>query len=198
MYNFDIKDSADLDEAAEFVEWAIIHAYEASCPELTRSSKRDVPWWNPKLDRMRSFVRSLQNKRTAGGRAMFKRALTAYNKEVRSSKRRSWKNFCAEVGNLTAVSKLRKVLSKGHSNGLGTLRRSDGSVTDNEKETLKLLMSTHFPGSYETNQNDRHIPETSLSHINHLGPTESFQHFFKEVPQLYCQYLPIFLDGATP
>jgi hypothetical protein len=47
----------------------------------------------------------------------------------------------------TVASRLRKVLSKEHSNGLGTLIKADGSRTGDQRETLETLMLTHFPES---------------------------------------------------
>ena len=44
-------------------------------------------------------------------------------------------------------SKLHKVLSRAHSNKLGSLRKEDGSFTENYGETLNLLAKIHFPSS---------------------------------------------------
>lgn len=44
---------------------------------------------------------------------------------------------------------MQKVLSKTQSNGLGLMERQDGSYTSNKRETLQLMLQTHFPGSWE-------------------------------------------------
>jgi hypothetical protein len=66
---------------------------------------------------------------------------------VRRSKRKSFVKLSDEVKDTPAASRLRKVLSKDHTNGLGTLLRADGSRTEDQKETLETLMMTHFPES---------------------------------------------------
>jgi hypothetical protein len=53
---------------------------------------------------------------------------------------------------LPVATRLQKTLSKGHSNGLGQLKRADGSYTDNMEETHKILMKVHFPGSVVDHQ----------------------------------------------
>ncbi|XP_062716992.1 retrovirus-related Pol polyprotein from type-1 retrotransposable element R1 isoform X2 [Aedes albopictus] len=55
--------------------------------------------------------------------------------------------MCESVESLPETARLQKVLSKDHTNGLGTLKKDDGSYTKNTQETLELMMKTHFPGS---------------------------------------------------
>ena len=48
---------------------------------------------------------------------------------------------------MPAAARLQKAMAKEHSNQLGQLQKADGSYTEGAKETLELLLSTHFPGS---------------------------------------------------
>jgi hypothetical protein len=73
---------------------------------------------------------------------------------VRRSKRKSFVKFSEEVKDTPTASRLRKVLSKDHTNGLGTLLRADGSRTEDQKETLETLMMTHFPESLIVSETD--------------------------------------------
>jgi hypothetical protein len=59
-----------------------------------------------------------------------------------------------EVKDTPAASRLRKVLSKDHTNGLETLLRADGLRTKDQKETLETLMMTHFPESLIVSKTD--------------------------------------------
>jgi hypothetical protein len=72
-----IGESAELVRAADKLTAAILAAYEACCPEQRRE------------------VRRLQNKEKVE-RAEFKRALTAYSKEVRRLKRKPFVRFTEE------------------------------------------------------------------------------------------------------
>jgi hypothetical protein len=62
--------------------------------------------------------------------------------------------FSEEVKDTLIASQLRKLLSKDHTNGLGTLVRADGSHTEDLKETLETLMMTHFPESLIVSESD--------------------------------------------
>jgi hypothetical protein len=73
---------------------------------------------------------------------------------VRRSKRKSFVKFSEEVKDTPTVSRLRKVLSKDHTNGLGTFLRADGSRTEDQTETLETLMMTHFPESLIVSETD--------------------------------------------
>jgi intergrase/recombinase len=108
-----------------------------------RKVKRDVPWWGKELQEQRREVRRLQNKKKVK-RAEFKRALTAYSIEIRRLKRKSFVRFTEEIIDTRVASRLRKILSKEHSNGLGTFIKADGSHTGDQRETLETLMLSHF------------------------------------------------------
>lgn len=143
-----IGNSADLDFTAEQITEAITNAYQDSCPITHRKVNRKVPWWNETLERKRKEVRRLYNQsRATNDQQLYKRTLTEYYKMIRKSKRRSWIGFCEGISDLPSASRVRKILSKDHSNGIGTLKKGDGSFTKDPRETLELLMSTHFPGS---------------------------------------------------
>jgi hypothetical protein len=64
-----------------------------------------------------------------------------------SLKRKSFVKFSEEVKDTPTASRLRKVLSKDHTNGLGTLLQADRLSTEYQKETLETPMMIHFPES---------------------------------------------------
>jgi hypothetical protein len=91
--------------------------------------------------------RRLQNKKK-DNKVQFKRGLTAYSKEIQRLKRKYFVRFSKEIVDYPVASRVRQVLSKEHSKGLGTLIKADGPRTGDQKETLETLMLIHFPESY--------------------------------------------------
>jgi hypothetical protein len=71
------------------------------------------------------------------------RERTAYSKEIRRRKIKSFVRFSEEVVDTPVASRLRKVLRKKHSNGLGSLIEADGSSTRDQRKTLETLMLIH-------------------------------------------------------
>lgn len=143
-----IETVSELESASALLNETIINAYNRSCPIKQSSSSRDVPWWNKKLEGLRKNSRRLFNKaKRTSDWTEYRRALTEYNNEIRKSKRRSWVQMCESIDSTPIVSRLQKTLSKDHSNDLGNLKRCDGSFTNGPRDTLDLMMETHFPGS---------------------------------------------------
>lgn len=140
-----------LDEAAETLRRRIISAYEGSCEPRGPKTTRDVPWWNASLAKLRRKARSLYNKwstsRRLEDKTAYRKAMTEYCKQLREAKRRSWRAFCQEVVDTPTAARLHKVLAKEHCNGIGELKKGDGTLTSTNDETLSLLLATHFPGS---------------------------------------------------
>ena len=128
----------------------VINAYNKSCPAKQSSSSRDVPWWNKKLESLRKNSRKLFNKaKRTSDWAQYRRALTEYSNEIRISKRRSWVQMCESIEKTPVVSRLQKTLAKDHTVELGNLKRHEGIYTSGPRDTLNLMMETHFPGSIE-------------------------------------------------
>ena len=158
-----ISSHRDLEKASENIINKIKEAYYSNCPERKRSTNRNVSWWNKRLEKLRSKARKLFNKaKQTSDWVKYREALTEYNKEIRRSKRRDWRFNCENIESIPVVSRLQKVLSKNHSNGLGVLKNKDGSFTANTKETLDVMMQVHFPGSLPiSNSPDTNSPNST-------------------------------------
>lgn len=143
-----IKTRDSLEIAVTLLTKGICTAYEESCLLKTKTTKRQVSWWNSRLGKLRGKTRKLFNKakKTRIWEDYIK-ALTEYNIEIRKAKRASWRKLCEEIKSLPQGARLHKLLSKAKTNQIGLLIKEDGSFTTNEKETLELLATTHFPGS---------------------------------------------------
>nr|XP_024219513.1 uncharacterized protein LOC112211654 [Halyomorpha halys] len=143
---YPIETIESLERAATEVLNAIHSSYEESCPIMKRETKRDVPWWNKTLENLKRRARKLFNRAKGQGRwEEYRQALTEYNKEIRKSKRRSWRKFCEGIEDSSSAARIHKVLQKDRDNGPVSICRSDKTYTENQEETLKELLKTHFP-----------------------------------------------------
>jgi hypothetical protein len=97
-----IGDSAELDRAVDETCYPVVH----------RKVKRDVPWWGKGLQEQRKEVRRLQNKI-----------------KVNRASEKAFVRFSEEIVDTPVASRLSKVLSKIHSNELGSLIKADKSRT---------------------------------------------------------------------
>lgn len=146
-----IRNTEQLDEVARNMTDGIIQTYEDNCPLKQKETDRDVDWWNNTLEELRVKTRQAwNNAKSTDDWESYRKILTNYNKEIRKAKRKTWKSFCESIESTPETAKLQKVLSKDHSNGLGNIRKADGSFTVDTTETLEVMLETHFPGSILT------------------------------------------------
>lgn len=145
-----LRTPEDLDTAANTLQRRITAAFQASCPKKVREISRDVPWWSENLSSLRKEARRLFNRaKLTSEWDAYRAALTKYNLELRRAKKASLANFCEDISSMSEATRLQKALAKDHSNGLGQVRDEQGTLTVTNKETLQVLMSTHFPESTE-------------------------------------------------
>ncbi|CAG9828759.1 unnamed protein product [Diabrotica balteata] len=71
-----------------------------------------------------------------------------YNKEIRKAKRNLWREFCEEITDIPACSRIHKVLAKDGdtTKEIGFLKKANDKFTDTKEESLRKLINTHFPG----------------------------------------------------
>ena len=65
--------------------------------------------------------------------------------ELKKAKTKGWQRYCDKIKNLDHVARLQKVMKNGRATKIGTLKRSDGTYTENEEETLQELVKVLFP-----------------------------------------------------
>ncbi|XP_063838175.1 uncharacterized protein LOC135087307 [Ostrinia nubilalis] len=146
-----IKTPDSLNAAVKMLNNGIINAYERSCPEKEVKSNKSPMWWNKKLEKLRAITRRIFNRAKPCDWDKYGKALTEYNKQIRKAKRASWRRFCEEIAQTNKGARIHKILAKTPNNYLGLLKKPDNSFTNTEMETLDLLRSSHFPGSYQIN-----------------------------------------------
>lgn len=169
----DLNTIQELENASEQISSSMLRAFHDSCPTSKCSTNRDVSWWNNHLQKLRKKARKLFNKakRTMQW-DLYKSALTEYNKEIRKSKRMDWRRTCESIENTPVVARLQKVLSKDHTNGLGTLKKENNCFTSDGTETLEIMMKTHFPGSIIVSKNNLPISGDTTGQSNTRMNTE--------------------------
>lgn len=121
---------------------------------------RDASWWTNELREMRKKVRKTYNK-VKGTRywARYTTELKNYNILIQKTKAEHWRKFCEELEGVPETARLHRLLAKDKSNGVGMLKKSDGTFTTDREEVLDQLLLTHFPGSVTTTQpQDEYIP----------------------------------------
>ena len=84
----------------------------------------------------------------------YKTNLKEFKKLVRQRQRDAWRTFCEEIEDYTQTARLCKILAKDKDHDLCLLKRSDGTRTTDFRESLELLMETHFPGSVITERKE--------------------------------------------
>ena len=144
----------DIDHIALDVQEAILSCYHDNCPLRTRKLQSSTRWWTPDLGRKRAQVRRLFNHcKRSGNWEPHRRALTAYSLAIKKAKLESWKQFTQEVNSIADAARLQRVLASTPTNPMGSLKLPGGGFTCNTRESLKLLLETHFPscklGEYE-------------------------------------------------
>ncbi|XP_042899102.1 uncharacterized protein [Parasteatoda tepidariorum] len=96
----------DVEWTVDQVQQIILDSYHISCQVTSTSSPRRVPWWSSELSKLRKKCRKLFNRAKKSGEwQSYRNALTAYNKAIRASKRRSWKTFCDGINTNSATAK---------------------------------------------------------------------------------------------
>ena len=158
-----VMNTKDLEKLGFELKQAVVEAYHSACPLRTKKSNKQTPWWNKKLEEMKSVSRELFNKALKHRIDKpelwneYRVHLQAYKKEIQNSKKEKWEKFCNDLEDISEGARIHKILSKEHKNKIGSLRTQDGSHTNNEKETLKILNSTHFPESQVNSYDQNHL-----------------------------------------
>ena len=75
----------------------------------------------------------------------WKETATLYKKEIGKAQRESWKAFCNELEDTSAIAKLQKLMKQDNRTKLGTIKKSDGNYTNTPEETLEGLLKVLFP-----------------------------------------------------
>jgi ribonuclease HI len=139
----------DLDRKAEQIEEAINKAFEKSCHHSTNKGKLKPKWWNRELETLKrktlKLRRQYRNEPTEEKNQAWKEVSTKYKREIRKAQSVSWEQFCNELKDETAISKLQKLMKQDRKYEPGTLKLPNGDYTKTMEETLEELMRVLYP-----------------------------------------------------
>lgn len=141
--------SDTLEATVAFLTKTLTAAFERACPLSIPRTKSRPPWWNNQLKITRDSVRKsftlAKRIDDPGLWTEYRTKLKDFKKELRYAKRTSWRKFCEVIENTSETARLKKILSKSPT--LDTLLvKNDGTWTEDSRETLEVLLYTHFPG----------------------------------------------------
>ena len=149
----DIGDIHTLERAAAALSEGVREAFEASSRLMPVPTRGGVCWWSAGLERLKRA--NIKAKRRADRRkrpedwAAFRTSRDNYRAAVRKAKEDSWRGFCSTIEGGAQTARLDKILAKSPLSVPGVLRLPSGEYTQSEEETLRLLMSAHFPSFVE-------------------------------------------------
>jgi hypothetical protein len=145
-----------IEKVVKEIEKILNLAFRKTCP-ISRPRESTKPWWNENLRQIRTKARKLYNKAhkksTKENWEKYKASFQEYKREIRKEKWQTFKEFSESINDVNEAARLRKVLSKGPTTA-SNIRRPDESWTESDKETLDLLMNTHFPGCKDYDPNE--------------------------------------------
>ena len=129
----------DIDAKVEAVQHSILHAAHATIPKTsTVHTKRAVPWWTPDCrqalrERNRRY-RIFSKQPTNSNFISYKEVRAKARRQIRSSKRNSWRNFVSTVNRFTPLkqvwSTIRCLDNKRSYNPITTLTINNSIIDD--------------------------------------------------------------------
>jgi ribonuclease HI len=145
----ELRSISELDSKAEELTKSIIDAYKKSCPLKKAGNKhKPNPWWNEDLTSLRRESRRLGRKAKRSNQDAdwdsFIESRKALKREIRKSKRQSWRDLCERTEGLHPLARLYKILKWDSNSQLGSIEKSDGSFTNSPEETLQCMLDVHL------------------------------------------------------
>lgn len=187
----------NIDKKVEELSKGVIEAYEKACP-LRKPPETKIKWWSKELHHLRRTARRTFRQAAASGEGSqwdrFRDARREFKKEVRRSKRASWREYCGEISSLPEAARLAKVLSATKSTEIGSIRKEDGTWTETEEETIKHLLKIHFPGTDQVGSGRRAESVTNWQLAENLVNDEIIRRVSKE----FRPYKAAGPDGIFP
>ena len=137
-----LRSRESVDEAGKLLQRAISEAFDQACPLKKALKRKPNPWWNEELESLRNQIRG------HGVDEETRRDLIKeYRIKIDKAKQTSWRQFCTKAESTKEVADLIKKAAGPKFGRRSILRTPEGEMKATPKETVELLMSTHFPGS---------------------------------------------------
>ncbi|KAI2795584.1 hypothetical protein BLOT_016631 [Blomia tropicalis] len=157
------QSSNEIEQAAENIIENIVASCEQSLPQL-ENKRRIVPWWTPELTRlretMRRWARRLKRTKSLALRTEYhktwKRHRDEYEREMQSSKRKSWRDNLALQTKETLWSRHYRLCKNTSAQPPSTVQTNNGQFTRNAKETSEYLLNKFLPDDNPLSDNNYH------------------------------------------
>ncbi|XP_065366817.1 uncharacterized protein LOC135959717 [Calliphora vicina] len=141
-----IENRDDIEVAVEALTEAFQSATNLACKPNICRGRNKPPWWNPEIAHARRACRKLFNEaKRLGNWPEYKSSVNHFKNLTRNAKRKAWRDFCSGVEGSSETNRLRKILSTSPVVP-SYIQKPCGRWTLNSKETLEVLLDTHFPG----------------------------------------------------
>ena len=153
---------------------SINKALDKACPKKKpRVKDKNNPWWSLYLQKYRKQINKLYRNRKKSTEQWdaYKKEEKKYRNLCSKAKRADWKYMVETQNSTESIKKLRKILEINAKNTLGILNKGDGTVTEPGTDTLKFLLSTHFPAVTETLETEYTEYKISTETVHELQET---------------------------
>ena len=148
----DPSTTGELDMMTEQLHSVITEALDIYAPLKQKRVKRNpCTFWNAELQgrqvELNRLYKEFQKSRSPDVEEEHKLLKREQKKRIAHYKKWAWRRLGFETDNPTAMAKLRKILSSGNHASVCTLKKSDGSYTQDVEESINLLVEKNFPDS---------------------------------------------------
>lgn len=146
---YSIWDKNTIEIESSRIENIICSNLEKCTKYQKAKSSKDV-WFTEELLKEKQKVKKLfftkMRNPTVDNIDRYVTAKKLYSKNIRISKRASWREFCEKIDSPKNVSKLNRIIQSSRHRDIELLEISEGKYTKSVKETIEVLMTTHLPG----------------------------------------------------
>ena len=148
----EIENIEGLDDLAQELVNATRTAGDIACPPRRSSGKPRKRPWSDDCQRLRResrrLYRTANREDTDQAWDQYRQKRREYQHMLRYTENDSWKNFCSDMNDLSAIARFSKLNGNAQAR-LGMLRKESGDYTESPNEVIQVLLDAHFPGNRE-------------------------------------------------
>lgn len=157
--------AAMVDSQANLFNRTVRLAWEEATPLRMAAVTRHYTWWTDELQAKKKEVRQAQHRvRDGAGEEDYKRLRMEYTKLLRTTKKSKWQDYTSASKTVPLQAKLMTMIHHAPRQMIGALRDGDG-YTDNEDDSLAILLREHFPEHIAYREGVEDGPPTMLRDI---------------------------------
>ncbi len=144
-----LSSNEDLDAASEQLAKNIKTAFNSATQEVYVSNKiRAPPWETPAVREARADIKhrlkKARNTKSDKDWSELRSHQAEYHRLTSHTKSIKFKEFCRELESKSSAKRISSLIKNRKTTNLGTVRKPDGTLTENPDETLDIMTKTHF------------------------------------------------------